>query len=135
VGSLKDICDVVNNSAVCNVAQPVSEQDGTIIVPTHDWQQFLNHHFRKLKNISTYHHFRFSSSDPGVVFLKQYDDSAKERVPLLKGNWQPDNDFPKVIQPAGLSLERQSYLYERIREFCPEERRDDVCPKPSSTPK
>ena len=39
--------------------------------------------------------------------------------------------MPEKIIPAGLSRDRQVYLYEKIREFVPEKHRDDVCPKPS----
>ena len=62
----------------------------------------------------------------------QHQESA---IKPLKDDWQPNaQDLPCIIPPLGLSLERQWYLYERIREFCPEEDRDAVCPRPS-TPK
>ena len=38
--------------------------------------------------------------------------------------------MPPVIPPPGLSYERQEYLYSEIREFCKEEVKDLVCPKP-----
>ena len=38
--------------------------------------------------------------------------------------------MPPVILPPGLSYERQEYLYNEIREFCKEEVKDLVCPKP-----
>ena len=41
VGSLKSIAEVVNNSAECNVAQLVSREDGSTIVPTFDWTSFF----------------------------------------------------------------------------------------------
>ena len=70
IGRLQDIVDAVNKSAECNVAQVVDEQDGTVIVPTYDWAQFFSRHFKKLINIKSYHHFRFSSETPGCVFVK-----------------------------------------------------------------
>ena len=35
-------------------------------------------------------------------------------------------------QHAGLSSKRQWYLYEKIREFCPENFKDVTCPRPSA---
>ena len=45
--------------------------------------------------------------------------------------------LPEVVQPRGLTAERQWYLFEQIREFCPEASKDKTCqlsstPKPSS---
>ena len=36
-----------------------------------------------------------------------------------------------VIVPPGLSLERQWYLHDKIREFCPDHCKDLVCPRPT----
>ena len=41
VGSLQNIAKVVNTSAKCNVAQLVSREDVTTIVPTLDWTNFF----------------------------------------------------------------------------------------------
>ncbi len=50
-------------------------------------------------------------------------------------HWQPSpNDLPEKVQPPGLSRDRQQYLFEKIREYCPEEVRDTVCPNPELTP-
>ncbi|MCG8625900.1 MAG: hypothetical protein MJE68_28370, partial [Proteobacteria bacterium] len=47
--------------------------------------------------------------------------------------WRPEGtDLPPVIPPSGLSLERQQYLFEKIREFCREGTKDLVCPNPSA---
>lgn len=68
VDCMADIATVVNDSALCNVAQVVHNEN-TEIVPTRDWPTFLLPHFRKISNIKRYHHFRFSSSSPGTVFV------------------------------------------------------------------
>ena len=59
------------------------------------------------------------------------DSTDLEReITLIKDvSWRP-NDFPQSITPSGLSLERQWYLHDRIRDFCPEDCRDLVCPEP-----
>ena len=51
---------------------------------------------------------------------------------MLRDVWIPSAvDKPPPITPQGLSLERQTYLYEKIREYCHEETRDMVCPAPA----
>ena len=75
-----------------------------------------------------------AASSPGVVFVKQWSDSSEEELMLAKESWiqfEP-NKLPTTIQPPGLSLDRQWYLYERIRPFCTEEDKDIVCPLPSA---
>ena len=87
-------------------------------------------HFRKLKHIKSYRHFMFDSSTPGVVCCKAVSDSEVELIDLLK-TWSPTaSDLPPQIYPAGLSLERQWYLYKHIREYCSIDAQDKVCPKP-----
>ena len=50
-------------------------------------------------------------------------------------SWAPlPTDLPPVITPEGLSYERQSYLYDKIREYCRPQVRDEVCPRPSRAP-
>ena len=141
VGSLKGVAEVANKSAECNFAQLVSSEDGTTIVPTYDWTSFFVPHLRKLPGIKKIHHFRMSSSQPGFIFIKEHSDTAEVKFSMLKEPWSPDkDDLPEVIPPRGLSAERQWYLYEQIRPFCPDEDKDTTClmptvPKPGrSTP-
>ena len=41
VGGLTDLIDVVNQSAVVNVAQPTGSADGHVVVPSYDWLEFF----------------------------------------------------------------------------------------------
>ena len=85
-----------------------------------------------LKGISQMHHFRFSASNPGVVYVKISCNDTEKEIKLLKTPWQPTlANMPNIIPPPGLTLERQWYLFNKIREFCPDESKDLVCPKPS----
>ena len=131
VGSLKDIVRVANMSAECNFAQLVCQEDGTTIVPTYDWASFLAPHLKKLPAIKKFHHFRMSTSKPGVVFCKEHSDLPEEEFDILKHDWSPEkDDLPDIITPRGLSADRQWYLYEQIRPYCPDEDKDTTCPKP-----
>ena len=132
VGSLAAIADVVNKSAECNFAQLVSRQDGTTVVPTHDWTDFFATRMKKIVGIKKLHHFRVSSSSPGKVFVKKHSDSAEVAFDMLKEPWTPDEDeLPTVILPPGLTRDRQWYLYDSIRPFCPDDDKDTTCPLPS----
>ena len=135
IGSLNDIAAVVEQSATVNHPQLVGSQDGTIIVPFYNWSEFFDPYMAQtaLKGISQMHHFRFSALNPGIVYVKNSCNDKEKPVKLLKTPWQPTlANMPNAIPPPGLTLERQWYLYNKIREFCPEEAKDIVCPKPST---
>lgn len=138
VGSIDDIAEVAKQSATVNYAQLIGEHDGTINVPMYNWSGFFEPFTIQtaLKGISKMHHFRFTADQLGVVFVKNYSDDAEERqINLLKlVTWKPDlQDLPPQIIPPGLTLERQWYLYQKIREFCPDDVKDIVCPEPSTS--
>ena len=40
-GGLTDVVGIVNESATVNVAQPTGLEDGTVLVPTYDWQEYF----------------------------------------------------------------------------------------------
>ena len=132
VGCLDDIVKAVNESAKPNVAQLVGSQDGELIVPMYNWSKYFEEVTVKssLKGISQMHHFRFTRQHPGKVFVKDNNREKERCINLLKDlSWRP-SALPEPIIPPGLSLERQQYLYDKIREYCPEQCRDLVCPKP-----
>ena len=132
VSCLADVAAVVNRSAICNTAQLVCTEDGSELVTTYDWTSFFASHMHKIQGIKKYHHFRFASASPGIVFAKNYADTDEIPFSLLKSSWQPDPGvLPARIQPKGLSEERQWYLHDSIRQFCSEEHRDTVCPLPA----
>lgn len=133
MGCLDDLIQVVNTSSTVNEAQLEGTQDGSVVVPTRDWAQFLLSHFKKLSGIIKFHHFRFSANHPGCVFVKQFSDSPEVSIKLVRdSSWTPvADDLPPIIPSSGLSSERQEYLFDKIREFCPPEVRDEVCPSPA----
>ena len=131
VDSLDDIAGVVVSSAQVNEVQLVGTQSGEIIVQTYDWTGFFGSQMKKIPLITKYHHFQFYSSNPGTVTVREYSDSLENVYVLTHSTL---NGLPETVHPRGLSLERQWYLHDKIREFCAPETRDLVCPKPQ-TPK
>ncbi|KAK2562754.1 hypothetical protein P5673_014472 [Acropora cervicornis] len=102
-----------------NVSQLCWLHDGSVLVPTYDWASFLDKYFKKLPGVKGYHHFRSIKNSPGRVFCKRYVDSEEVEFDLLKDPTKlPPCTLPPIINPAGLDLERRSYLYKEIRQFC-----------------
>lgn len=135
LGSLQAIAQVVNKSAHCNYAQLVVSEDGSTLVPIFDWTSFFALHFKKMTSIKKYHYFRFSSSEPGVVYTRVHCDMEEEKHFLLKKASQPwcpnPSEYPSLVPAKGLTAERQWYLFDSIRQFCPEEDRDITCSESS----
>ena len=136
VNCLDELVDVVNESAVVNRAQLVGSQSGEVIVPTYNWAEYLGSQFEKIHGIKSNHHFLFSSLHPGTVRVKQYCESEEITHLILKDQaWRPTAaELPPVIHPTGLSIDRQWYLFQKIREFCSVDTRDLVCPFPGPGP-
>ena len=114
-----------------NIAQLVGKENGEVLVPQYDWHQHLQPYFKPLVGIKKYHHFRFEANHPGTVFAKVYADSEEEQLELLTApvDHVPCDD-PNTVPPPGLSIDRQEYLFNHIRDFVPEGQQDIVCPKP-----
>lgn len=136
VSCLDDIADIMKKSTVSgvNIPQLVGSESGQTFVPCRNWQQLLHNYFRTLPQVKTYHHFRFTSTKPGVVFVKDFHDSPEVEYNLLLPKVMISPDLPEVIPAPGLDSKRQWYLFNQIRDFCSEDAKDLVCPKPSIPP-
>lgn len=132
VGTLADIEKVVNDSATVNIPQLCGTEDGEIIVPTYDWKGEFTLRFKNTPHLKTYHHFRFTHNSPGSVFVKKNADTVEPEIVLLRNpSWQPiTSELTPLISPQGLPPERKWYLYEHIREFCPDYAKGSVAPLP-----
>ena len=129
VSCLTDIVDVVNTSSMANRAQLVGDETGNVLVPTFDWSTFLSLGFKKIKGIKRMQHFTFPADKPGVVLMRQQWDGPTTEIVLLQG--QLPHGMPPTILPAGLTRDRQAYLFHHIRQFVDEDKRDIVCPRPA----
>jgi len=135
IDSLDDIASAVRTSSVVNIPQLVGTLDGRCLVTTYNWSEHFGEHTIKtaLKGIKQIQHFRFTSTSPGTVFVKKSNTDTEKNINLLNNpSWRPSyNDLSDIVVPPGLSLERQWYLHDKIREFCSDDSEDTVCPKPS----
>ena len=110
----------MESAAGYNFVQHVRSPEQQQLVKTYDWTAFFQLlGFRHLPGILQYHVFRFDSSEPGTIFVKEYSTSPEVAIKILKPPILPFNlSFPPEIPPKGLGLDRQWYLYEKIRILC-----------------
>ena len=133
ISSLYEFANMVQSSTTGgNKAQLVGTHDGTVIVPVYDWASFLERFFKRIPNIKSYHHFRFSKDEPGKVYVKQSSSSPEESLMLLKNRTvlPPASQLPAKINPTGLSQKHKQYLYQEIRQFCKPGTEDLNAPAP-----
>lgn len=137
VDTMQDMARTVQSSTdkAINLPQPivdpVSKQQ---LVHVYKWSAFLEQFFKPIPHILSYQVFHTSSLNPGTFLLQKHSSSPKEEVSILRDVDEaiPVGHLPEEISLKGLTLERQWYLYEQIREFCTtEEAADATCPKPS----
>ena len=60
-----------------DTAQLTGTPDGRVVVPTYDWQTFLYEHTKKLVEIKSFHHLRFSSTHKRSVFARETSDGPE----------------------------------------------------------
>ena len=105
IGGLTDMVGVVNESATVNVAQPTGLEDGTVLVPTYDWQEYFNSFCTKVAGIKKLHHIRFDSAHPGYIFVKERAGSEEVKRCILKDkSWAPraesSPDSSRLVKPG-----------------------------------
>ena len=121
VGCL-DIVGAVIKFAEVNHAQLVAKHNGEVLVPTYNWADELQPHFKQsaFKGIKKHQHFGLDSMKPGKVYVKTYcDDPEKEHDLLTDPDWRPSATDLQVVPSAGLSAKCQRYLFEKIWNFVP----------------
>ena len=83
--------DFYRGSAKCNRVARISD------VVWYDWKAFLEQFFKGVvKFITVYHEFEFRSSNPGVVYYKEYFDTP---------TWSEQNLFHSEVDGSAVSAE------------------------------
>lgn len=80
----------------------------------YSWDSFFSIYFRNLKGITKFHHFLI---DAGGLRCKELADSVAEEHVTEKEEFELEM-LPSVIKAPGLSLERKSYLFRKVRGLC-----------------
>ena len=90
-------------------------------------------HAWKVLAINSYYYFRFESSNPGVLYMRQSAVSTAEtwffigKTPLLEVDVE---NITRVISRAGLSDKRRRYIFKHVRPLVRIPFRDSLCPDP-----
>ena len=126
---MAEIAHVVEKSTPGGHNVPQLLPDETIF---YEWSSFFTPVFRNIRNIARYHHLCFTAEKPGVVYLRELAHQEEVAFQMLH---QPNFSFPDHVltDPSinkGIALDRQWYLYEKVRPYCTEETADQVCPQP-----
>lgn len=128
IDSLGQFITLVNSSASSNEAVPYNNS-----WQWRNWKEFLSTFYCPVTNIRKYHHFRFSSSEPWYVFVKERIDFEEKYINVKKkGSPQFEaTGMPALIHPAGMTRERQHYLYRNVRPYVRPAHQEDLCPTPA----
>jgi hypothetical protein len=101
-----------------------------------NWSEWLSCYFKPIKGITDYQHFIIRDKNKSSITLKKNIDSEGKPFEMLKKPVDFKNSRiypPESLAPAGLSLERQWYLYEQIRMHIPNDiDKDCTCPQPTA---
>ena len=75
---------------------------------------------------------RFDAAHRGKVFARRAASEEEVEFTLFPADIAINSTPPPGMIPPGLSLEKQWYLFDCIRQFVKEEEKDTVCPRPSA---
>ncbi|KAJ8303681.1 hypothetical protein KUTeg_018791 [Tegillarca granosa] len=134
VETLEEVAESVTKSSRNghNIPQLVGDAERPVII--YDWSKYLKEYFKPIPHLKTYHHFRVSRHNPGIVFVKEYANSPEVEINVLRNQNcrfpHLDPELPAVIPPKGLDPARQWYLYEEVAPYC---NNKDSCKKPDVT--
>lgn len=114
-----------------NVACLTGSESGEVFVPVSDWQTFLMNemNYKRIDGIKNLHYLHFHADHPGQVKVHENSESPIQLIHMTTASVLSDNT-PSAIIPDGISHDRKQYLFNKIRQFCSEETKDVLCPKP-----
>ena len=133
VDTIACLLRLVEKSSICgaNKAQLIRELDGSTAVYFYDWVEFLKSKYKPVPSITSYHVFTVRNAKPDVISLQVHSNGEEKHLSIEKTRPSTDR-LPQELHTKGLDLERQWYLYEKIRPFCSSNLAADLtCPKPS----
>ena len=132
--TLEQLQKVVEESASVNSVQLYQELGSSqLTFQWYDWVSFLDERFKAVQGIRSLHHFRFSKSSPGSVFVKDSVTAVEQKLSILRATHPPISRtlLPSTITAGGLTLDRKQYLFKTIREHVWDPYKDITCPDPS----
>ena len=123
--ALEHLVEATRRSTVHNIPQLFTWQ-------WRNWESLVDPLFKPIPQIRKYHHFRFDASNPGKVYIKEHTNSTEREISIFKKGITAAKvqkaKLPSAIFPAGLTRERQEYLYKEVRPYVKSEYQDITCP-------
>lgn len=129
--SLEQLSEIIDASSVTNKAEIINHK---LFL---NFKSAMDIYFRDLPQITIYHYFLFDIEKPGIVSVKEnLQDEWTEyfllKPPLNQSNAKSQCRIePSSLLPPGINLTKQINLYEKVRQFVPDDFKDDICPKPT----
>ena len=74
----------------------------------------------------------FAEGHPGTVQVQEHSEASTRTITMTTASITSHSTAAE-IDPAGLSHERKTYLYEKIRQSCSDKNKDILCPKPPTS--
>jgi len=72
-----------------------------------NWETLVDPLFKPIPHIRKYHHFRFDTSNPGKVYVKEHTNSVEREISIFKKDVTAAKvrkaNLPKAILPTGLT--------------------------------
>uniref|UniRef100_A0A7M5WUX8 DUF7869 domain-containing protein n=1 Tax=Clytia hemisphaerica TaxID=252671 RepID=A0A7M5WUX8_9CNID len=131
VSSIYEIADVCDKSK-CNFSVLVGNHNKEMNVHTYDWTTYFEKvlNFKTIKDLLSYHHFRMSKDEPGIVHCYASLDDEPTTVSIFKKNSTTSITpvLPNIVEPKGFTKQRTDYLRKEIRQFCRPGTEDLVAP-------
>lgn len=134
--TIEDVANIVQMSSVVNKPVITANEKEELKIDFWKWTDFFFEtlNWTKIPLITSYSHFEFNRKKPGVVtcFKSLEDEGIEFKIGFLddKKNLSiTDDQFADLS--SGLTEERKEYLFKNIREFCSDESKDILCPRPA----
>ena len=126
VATPQDVADCGGKSSTLHPVITGSVDGKQQAVPMYDWQ-FKFSQFRSVPSMKKHHVFEFSSDNPGVVVCRQHSNGEAVTFTLVASDYC-DNSLPPTLPSLGLTHKLQSYLYDKICQFVPDVKKNELCP-------
>ncbi|XP_071056005.1 uncharacterized protein [Onthophagus taurus] len=118
IDTYEDLLQCVVESSPSSHNKAVSAEN----VTWYQWDSYLKPFYRPLVGITQFHHFIICTD---CVKTKKFADS--EDVDTFHLLLKPiDSEMPETIQPVGLTLERQWYIYKNLRSLVTDPGKVDI---------
>lgn len=129
---LKDIVDGSTPNSHVNHGILVSDERGTNLkIQFLKWSNYFeNLKWTKIPDLTKYYHFKFKSSSLGYVWCRTELKDKPIWIPIgfnINADIQLEEETP-----PGLPFDR--HLFEKLREYCPDEYKNVLCPAPVNIP-